>query len=193
MLRKRTLLVLALAGLGLWQTGAGAWIHVKARLAQHLLEQAWEQTLEGQTRVRPWPWADTWPVARLRIDSRRLDLIVLQGDSGRSLAFGPGMAVGSSEPGHPGTTLISAHRDTHFEAIRELRAGEAITLETTAGYWRYEVTGTRVIDSRSERVTNNPLGRELVLVTCYPFDAVRPGGPLRYVVHATLKQSLLES
>jgi sortase A len=25
----------------------------------------------------------------------------------------------------------------------------------------------------------------LTLVTCYPFDAVEPGGPLRYVVVAT--------
>jgi sortase A len=24
----------------------------------------------------------------------------------------------------------------------------------------------------------------LILVTCYPFDAIVPGGPLRYVVYA---------
>ncbi len=180
------MLAAALAGVGVWQLGAGAWIHVKAQLAQLLVARAWAQTVAGDTNVRPWPWADTWPVARLRILSRGLDVIVLHGHSGRSLAFAPGLAPGSLPPGQPGTTVISAHRDTHFSALAGLKVGAVIELQTATGHWRYRTVSTKVIDTRSDRIVNDPLNDELVLVTCYPFDALLPGGPLRYVIYATV-------
>ncbi len=43
---------------------------------------------------------------------------------------------------------------------------------------------TAVLDSRSERLTTNQAEASLLLVTCYPFDALLPGGPLRFVVTA---------
>ena len=93
-----TLLVLTLVLLGLWQTGSGAWIYVKARLAQVLLQRAWAGTLAVQYQydVKPWPWADTWPVARLVVPSLGIDQIVIEGAHGRTLAFGPGR-VGSNQ------------------------------------------------------------------------------------------------
>ena len=47
----------------------GAWIPAKARIAQVLLELAWQQSLisGGEKTVKPWSWADTWPVARLEV------------------------------------------------------------------------------------------------------------------------------
>ena len=68
-LSRRKLIVVAvalLAALGAWELGHGAWIHAKAQLAQYLLQRAWERTLRGEPAAKPWPWADTWPVARLR-------------------------------------------------------------------------------------------------------------------------------
>jgi len=182
-LKIRTLTILLIAGLGIWQTGTGAWIHTKAELAQVLLERAWEKTLAGDARARPWPWADTWPVARLRIPSRDVDVIVLQGDSGRSLAFAPGMAAGSAPPGQAGTTLISAHSDTHFKNIADIQPGEQIELETTDGKWTYRVLYTDVVDARQGGITSEPLHNELVLVTCYPFETLVHGGPFRLVIH----------
>jgi sortase A len=181
-LKLRTLLILLIAGLGVWQTGSGAWIYAKAQLAQVLLERAWEKTLAGDTQARPWPWADTWPVARLRIPTRDINVIVLQGDSGRSLAFAPGMAAGSALPGQPGTTLISAHRDTHFKNIADIQPGEKIELETTRGSWTYRVLYTDVVDARHGGIRSDPMHDELVLVTCYPFDALVYGGPFRMVI-----------
>jgi sortase A len=182
MLKIRTLIILLIAGLGFWQTGSGAWIHAKAQLAQVLLERAWEKTLAGDAQARPWPWADTWPVARLRIPSRGVDVIVLQGDSGRSLAFAPGMAAGSALPGQAGTTLISAHRDTHFKNIADIQPGEQIEIETTHGSWTYRVLYSDVVDARHSGITSDPLHDELVLVTCYPFEALVHGGPFRLVI-----------
>jgi sortase A len=61
---------------GMWKIGEGSWIYAKARLAQVLLERAWTRALAGETQVTPWPWADTWPVGRLRVPSEHIDLIV---------------------------------------------------------------------------------------------------------------------
>jgi sortase A len=178
--------ILLLGALGLWQAGSGAWLLAKAELAQWLLERAWTRNLAGQTGVRPWPWADTWPVARLRVPRLGLSVIVLHGDSGRSLAFGPGLAPGSARPGGSGTTLISAHRDTHFRWLEQAQIGDVIELETASGLWRYVIESMEVLDTRDELLRDDPLGHALVLATCYPFHALVPGGPLRYVVRAEL-------
>src|SRR4051794_31690320 len=53
--------VLAVAGLFL--VGQGLWIHAKGLLAQVLLERAFTETLVTGRPVKPWSWADTWPVA----------------------------------------------------------------------------------------------------------------------------------
>ncbi len=186
MLKPRTLIVLVLVGLGLWQTGSAAWIRAKAELAQVLLARAWEKTLAGDTLARPWPWADTWPVARLRIPSQGIDVVVLHGDSGRSLAFAPGMAAGSAAPGQPGTTLISAHRDTHFRRLADVQPGENIEFETSKGTWTYRVLYTDVVDARHTGVATDPLRDELVLVTCYPFETLVHGGPYRLVIRSEI-------
>ena len=182
MLKCRTLLLVLLIGLGCWQTASGVWIHAKAGLAQILLARAWEKNLAGESQARPWPWADTWPVARLRIPSRDIDTIVLQGDSGRSLAFAPGMSAGSTLPGQAGTTLISAHRDTHFRNIADIQPGERIELETTDGHWAYRVLYSDIVDARHTGIGGDPLRDELVLVTCYPFAGQVHGGPFRLVI-----------
>lgn len=174
-----------LAAVGCWQVGEGAWIFVKARLAQHLLQRAWARTLAGETNVKPWPWADTWPVARLRAPTHGEDLIVLADTTGRTLAFGPGLAPGSVPPGAPGTTIITGHRDTHFRFLERVRAGDELVLETPGRPpAHFRVQDTDVVDARRAVIEHVPDGAALVLVTCYPFGAVRPGGPLRWIVMA---------
>lgn len=178
-------MVAAFAGLGVWQLGHGVWIHAKARLAQHLLHGAWMRALGGESLVKPWPWADTWPVARLQMPAHGVDLIVLAGVSGRTLAFGPGHAEGSALPGALGTAIVTAHRDTHFRFLERVRPGDEIIAEVPgrprARLWVHDIS---VVDSRTAMIRTDDQSTSLVLMTCYPFDAVRPGGPLRYVVTA---------
>lgn len=176
---------LALLGLGLWQVGEGLYIHAKAALAQTLLQSAWQRTLAGEARVKPWPWADTWPVARLSVPGRDIDLIVLAGATGRTLAFGPGHLRGSAAPGAPGMSIVTGHRDTHFRFLEELRFGDELLIEESDGArQRFRVTSTRIADYRRPGIRLDGLDPALTLVTCYPFDAVVPGGPLRYLVGA---------
>ncbi|HEY6051310.1 MAG TPA: class GN sortase [Thermoanaerobaculia bacterium] len=171
------------AGLALF--GKGVWIHAKASLAQELLNRAWSRTLSGESHVKPWPWADTWPVARLEIPRRQAAFIVLAGASGRTLAFGPGHLDGTAPPGAPGNCVLSAHRDTQFEALRGLVRGDQVVVETSDGKRHsYRVAELAVADRRDTRFLDPTPGESLTLVTCYPFDAVVPGGPLRYVVRA---------
>jgi sortase A len=177
------LIVAAILAVACWQLAQAAWIPAKAVVAQLLLERAWRQTQQHDDNTRPWPWADTWPVARLIVPQISVDRIVLAGDSGATLAFGPGLSFAGAKPGEPGTVMISGHRDTHFRFLRQLAQGDRIVLQTRTGEIEYAVRGTQIVDSRAYH-PNPDASDGLVLVTCYPFDAVRPGGPLRYLVHA---------
>jgi sortase A len=163
---------------------ASGWIHVKAALAQLLLEHAWRSARAGQP-APPWPWADTLPLARLRAPAQGVELIVLAGATGRSLAFGPGHVDGSARPGSPGNVVLVGHRDTHFRFLRELSSRDLLVLEGADGRRRrYAVEDTRVTDA-SDASPLDPAGpARLTLITCWPFDAPVPGGPLRYVVTA---------
>ena len=176
--------VLVLLALAAWQLAGAAWIHAKATLAQHLIASAWEGTKKDGAR-RPWPWADTRPVARLTVPSRGISLYVLAGTSGRSLAFGPGHVDGTALPGSSGNSVIVAHRDTHFAFLRTLRADEEITVEDTRGrLTRYRVREVAVVDKSQTRLLDPADSPQLTLITCWPFDAVQPGTAQRYVVIA---------
>lgn len=177
------LLLLALAAV---LCGNAGYLQAKAALAQVLLERAWQRSAAGEAAAKPWPWADTRPIARLRIDALDVDQIVLAGDSGRTLAFGPAWSEASALPGSAGTSVISGHRDTHFSFLRFLKPHDTISVERAGVVRRYRVSATSVVDARTTRVDagRRSGGDRLLLVTCYPFDDWVAGGPLRYVVEA---------
>jgi len=159
------------------------WIPAKAALAQELLQSSWSATAIDGRPHRPWPWADTHAVAKIVQPRLGIEQIVLAGDSGRTLAFGPGWAEASATPAsESGSVVISGHRDTHFAWLQDLRDGDAVRLETRLGPRDFRVTALQVVDSRHHRLAMSPDREQLVLVTCWPFDATAPRGPLRYVV-----------
>jgi sortase A len=174
---RRQLVILCialLAGGGTAAFGHGAYIYAKAQLAQVLLHAA-----------KPWPWADTHPVARLMAPGQDADVLVLAGASGRTLAFGPGHLDGSALPGDAGNAVITAHRDTHFRFLQDTAPGDLIIVERVDGASRhFRIRRSYVADARDLKLPRDTLVSTLTLVTCYPFDALNPGGPLRYVVVA---------
>jgi sortase A len=157
------------------------WIPLKAQLAQRLIERSWQEILAGQARSRPWPWADTRPAAILSIPKHGIRLFVLEGNSGRNLAFGPVFLDGTSTNGD---MVISGHRDTHFSFLGSLQAGDLVQVTRSFGSQWYEVRETDVVDSQYEDLVIEPGLDRISLVTCYPFDSLQAGGPLRYVVTA---------
>jgi sortase A len=179
-------LLLALVGLVLF--GQGAYIHAKARLAQVLLERAFTKTIATGRETKPWSWADTWPVARIEVKRIHASAIALAGSSGQALAFGPGHVERTPDAGERGVAVYAAHRDTHFSFLKDVLVGDEIDITRSDGSrFRYRADATAVM--RFDATGIDPLANryELVLSTCWPFDALTPG-PDRYLLHATLME-----
>jgi len=182
-------LIWILLSIALFFLGSAFYIPAKAMLAQQLLQQAWANTLASHGNInKPWPWADTWPVARLIVPGQHIDQIVLQGDMGNSLAFAPGLSAQSDTNAQHSAIMISAHRDTHFHFLKYVIPGEVIDLQLGDGViHHYRVQDRQIIDARYNDVTLPRNGRWLLLVTCYPFDSLHTGGNQRYVVTARVE------
>jgi sortase A len=159
------------------------WIPVKAELAQHLLERSWLRTLEGEPDAKPWPWADTRAVAILEVPRLGLREIVLEGSSGRNLAFGPTL-VNTAQLDQSADRILSGHRDTHFSFLKELQTGDLLRLRTVKEVRDYRVSWQEAVDSRIQQLVIDDSVERLTLLTCYPFNAPTSGGPLRWVVTA---------
>ncbi len=184
MIRPRRLLGPALAALGLLFVAQGGWVHAKAALAQVLLERAFVRSLETGRPERPWPWADTWPEARIEIPRLGLSQVVLAGDSGQALAFGPGQVPGTPEAGEEGIAVYAAHRDTHFRALAGVAIGDLLrVIRRDSQVHVFRVSGTEVVRWDASGIEPRASGRKLILATCWPFDAVTHG-PLRFLVLA---------
>ncbi len=178
------LILIATAVAGFSLVGQGLYIKAKAVLAQVLLERAWSRALAGEAAPKAWPWADTWPVAKLSLPRIQKKTVVLNNASGEAMAFGPGLVAGTPLPGRPGTSVISGHRDTHFEFLRDVRLGDTIEVRTRANKrLTYKVDYMEVVDASASGIEPYAPGESLALVTCWPFDDKNPG-PLRYVVYA---------
>jgi len=182
----RFVLPLLLALIGLILFGQGAYIHAKALVAQVLLERAFEKTLATGHETKPWSWADTWPVARIEVKRLHAGAIVLAGSSGQALAFGPGHVERTPEAGERGVAVYSAHRDTHFAFLKKIVVGDEIDVTRHDGRtFRYQVDATSIVRFDASGIDPLADGHELVLSTCWPFDALTQG-PERYLVHATM-------
>ena len=177
----------AFAALGLVLLGQGLWIRAKAEVAQVLLERAFDATVASGKPVKPWSWADTWPVARLKVPRLGIEEIVLASGSGQSLAFGPGHLAGTPEAGERGTAVYAAHRDTHFDFLGALQVGDIVSVTRADGTtYAYRVTGAEVVRWDRPNIDAHAQGFNLALATCWPLDGAFRG-PMRYVVHARLE------
>lgn len=162
----------------------------KAVAAQILLQLAWQRTLMTGVDHKPWPWADTTTLARLKFPELDERLILLAGSMGRTLAFAPGHMSGSSLPNEDGHMIISAHRDTHFAMLENIKIGHHIEIQDKSGRRKvFQVQAIRIVDSRKEQVVMAHERGQLTLITCYPFAALQAGGPLRMRVDAILVKS----
>jgi len=182
----RVIPALLLALIGSILFGHGAYIHAKALVAQMLLQRAFAATIASGHATKPWSWADTTPVARIDVKRIHASAIALAGSSGQALAFGPGHVERTAEPGERGVAVYAAHRDTHFRFLREIRIGDEIDITRSDGkQFPYRVDATQIVRFDASGIDAASGGLELVLSTCWPFDAVTPG-PARYIVHATM-------
>lgn len=158
-------------------------LHVKARIAERAIAAAWSAHLRDGDAHRPWPWADTHPVARLRVPGLGVERTVLAGATGSSLAFGVGHVDGTARPDGPGNVVLAGHRDGAFAFLERLEVGTPLALVTRTGSRRFRVATLRVTSARDVGVLDDHGDDRLTLITCWPFDVSGPGDR-RYVVVA---------
>ena len=184
-------LLVAAGGLAL---GSGAYLYGKAQVGQWLLHRAWLRTQASGKPIAPWPWADTQPQARLLAPAQHADLLVLAGASGRTLAWGPAHLDNSATVGAAGNAVVSGHRDTHFRFLAHVAIGDSLIVERADGdRIVYRVSDIAIVDARALAIPRDTERPTLTLITCYPFDALVPGGPLRYVVTAEAESPAFDS
>lgn len=176
--------------LGVYQFSGGLYIFAKAELAQYLIANAWHKNLTSDKQHKPWPWADTYPVAELIIQHK--SWYVLSGASGRNLAFAPSHISSTPLPAEIGNSVIVGHRDTQFNSLKKLQMGDIIEVKTKHKHRQFKVTMLRItLHSQLQYIQNNVSNSNfdveqtsLTLITCYPFDSVLPNPIHRYVVRA---------
>lgn len=193
---ERLLWILAAVAFATFALAAGeSWLYqsyYKRELAHTLSAPARVRTAVAPTGVPPGePKRETkvvegQPLGLLTIPSINLSTVFLEGVETRTLRHGVGHVPGTALPGvAAGNVALSAHRDTFFRRLREIRKNDGISLTTSDGSYQYKVESTKVVDPDEAIVLRN-IGRPtLTLITCFPFYYVGPA-PKRFVVHAAL-------
>jgi sortase A len=175
---------------GMCLTGRALYLHAKAEVAGVLIRRAWQETTRGGESRPPWPWADTHPVARLRIPRLNYDEIVLEGATPRTLAFGPARLLSGAALGEPGNVELAGHRTSWFEPLEGLALGDSIEVEwydTRQSRLRqrtYVVSDIRIVAPEDISLLAPTSDDALTLITCYPFGR-SPRSPQRYIVRAS--------
>lgn len=171
------IIILLLLGLAAWQLGRAGLLAAKAWAAPILIEHAWEESLQAGVVKRPWPWADSGPVARLEVPRLQLKRFILGGDNMRNLAFGP-----VSQTFKNGMVLFG-HRDTHFRFLQHLRLHDEVFIQNRIeGSQKWIVAGLEVANSNQIYVPQEEGRGQLVLITCYPFSSLDPDTAQRFIV-----------
>jgi sortase A len=124
-------------------------------------------------------------IGRLEIPSIDLTAIIEEGADMGTLRRSIGHIPGTALPGGSGNVALSAHRDTFFRRLGQLRRDDVLWITTAGATFYYVVESTGIVDP-DEAIVLRDIGRPtLTLVTCYPFYYVGPA-PKRYIVHARL-------
>jgi len=122
-------------------------------------------------------------VGQVEVERLHLSAVIFEGTGARTLDRGVGHLTSSAQPNADGNVVLAAHRDTFFRPLRDIRAGDAITVTTPQGERRYRVRSTEIVYPTDVSVIRPTTDETLTLITCYPFSYVG-AAPQRFIVHA---------
>jgi sortase A len=163
--------------------GYYGFVTVDAWAFEHRENRALDRLLNNQATPRLPAIATSGLIGRIDIQRLGLSVIVVEGITSKALRRAAGHISGTALPGQPGNVGISAHRDTFFRPLRNIKQNDVITLTTLLGEYRYRVVSTKIVGPNDVAVLE-PSGQEvLTLVTCYPFYFVG-SAPDRFIVRA---------
>ena len=132
------------------------------------------------------------PLGVLTISTLNIQVPVFNGSDERVLDRGAGRIKGMGRMDGVGNLGISAHRDSFFRALKDIREGEEILLQNTRGVDRYVVSNIRIVDKHDHGVLEKTGDRRLTLVTCYPFYYAGHA-PKRFIVTALPAADVVET
>jgi sortase A len=166
---------------GLVALGYAAYVVADAKAFQAIEQQRFEHARDGAAAVPA--LVDGGSIGEIQIPRLGLTAIVVQGDSSAILQRAVGHLTGTALPGESGNVVLAGHRDTFFRPLKQVHAGDAITLKTRDGDFEYLVESTAVVRPSDVRVLQPTGGRTLTLITCFPFSYLG-AAPDRFIVRA---------
>lgn len=130
-------------------------------------------------------------VGTITLESLDLSWPIIEGTEEDQLSKGVGHYIGSVLPGIKDNSILSGHRSTVFGRLGELKKGDRILVETSAGTFVYVITKFKVVDRSDQTVIQPSDDPTLTLTTCYPFGNVA-NTTEAYIVTADLVSSDLK-
>ena len=124
-------------------------------------------------------------IGSLTIPDLQRKLTIVQGTGEKELKKGVGHFIQSVLPGEKDNCVISGHRETTFRQLYKLKVGNSLIVQTSAGTFTYEVSGTRIVNKDDKTVIVPTTNAMLTMTTCYPFNFIGDA-PDRYIVSAVL-------
>lgn len=150
-----------------------SWLPVKGWLSQKLISYSWHQTIDSQQKIKPWQWADTYPIAELSFERLNKSIVVLNGGDPTTLAFSAGAIAPFNQTTGTQPFIVAGHRDSHFSFLEEIVMNDIISLADKQGKSQlYQVEAIDIIDASTGELPVLANDSQLILITCYPFTRV---------------------
>lgn len=164
-----------------------SWLPLKAWLSQQLISASWHQSQSNNAPIKPWPWADTFPVAELSFQRINEKIVVLNGGDPTTLAFSAGAVAPFNHVSDSRPFVVAGHRDSHFSFLSEVHMADVISLTDKQGrHQLYQVENIEIINADDAQLAVSAEDPNLVLITCYPFSSTTGESNERYVITAKL-------
>ena len=122
-------------------------------------------------------------IGLLNVPRLDVSVVVLEGDDDQILRIAVGHLPDTPLPWDDGNASMAGHRDTFFRALRNLVAGDEISLATTHGVIDYRVRRMMIVAPDDLSLLRQDDNTALTLITCYPFTYLGDA-PQRFVVQA---------
>jgi sortase A len=181
-----------------------SWLPTKAWLSQQLISYSWQQAMDLQNKqqpsvqqpsdqqhsivaVKPWPWADTFPIAQLSFKRLKENIVVLNGGDPTTLAFSAGAVAPFNQTNNGQAFVVAGHRDSHFAFLEGVLMKDIISMTDQYGEIQlYQVEAIDIVDASQGELDILTDDSSLILITCYPFNGIGNNANERYVITATL-------
>ena len=151
-----------------------SWLPVKAWLSEQLISYSWHQSIDLQQKIKPWPWADTYPIAELSFERLNKRVVVLNGGDPTTLAFSAGAIAPFNQTSSTQPFVVAGHRDSHFSFLNEVFMKDIISLADKHGQSQlYQVEAIDIVDASTGDLPVLADDSSLILITCYPFTSIR--------------------